>query len=601
MLRRWFDLIMTNQEDLARLMTLEQGKPLAESRGEVAYGAAFIEWFAEEGKRAYGDTIPSHARDKRIVVIKQPIGVVGCITPWNFPIAMITRKVGPALAAGCTVVAKPASQTPFSALALAVLAERAGIPAGVLNVVTGSAAEIGGELTSNPTVRKISFTGSTEIGKVLMAQCAGTIKKVSLELGGNAPFIVFDDADLDAAVEGAIVSKYRNTGQTCVCANRLLVQASVYDEFADKLAAAVDALKVGSGLDAGVTQGPLIDDAAVEKVESHIRDAVSKGATVFKGGHRLGEGGGRFFAPTVLTGVTPEMIVAREETFGPVAPLFKFETEAEAIALANDTEFGLAAYFYGRDIGRVWRVAEALEYGMVGINTGLISTEVAPFGGVKESGIGREGSKVRPRGVPRGQVSLSGRSVRVRRSRIVVFRAALVELSLHWIIRCKRCTCQTDDVQMGVTSMIVGRFALATSLASVFALAAHLTAQGEGVGAAVECSVAALQQQGAGGHDHHRRQSRRGNGNAAAPSARSMATSRCPATRSTSASGSPSAGTASSTSAASAGSAARWVRSRPAWRAAMRRRRPTPDTWRAIRPGDRIAPRRSTTVIAARM
>ena len=392
-LRRWFDLIMTNQEDLARLMTLEQGKPLVESRGEVAYGASFIEWFAEEGKRAYGDTIPSHARDKRIVVIKQPIGVVGCITPWNFPIAMITRKVGPALAAGCTVVAKPASQTPFSALALAALAEDAGIPAGVFNVVTGSATEIGGELTSNPIVRKISFTGSTEIGKVLMAQCAGTIKKLSLELGGNAPFIVFEDADLDAAVEGAIVSKYRNTGQTCVCANRLLIQASVYDRFADKLAAAVDALKVGSGLDADVTQGPLIDDAAVVKVESHIRDAVAKGATVFKGGHRLGEGGGRFFAPTVLTGVTPEMIVAREETFGPVAPLFKFESEAEAIDLANRTEFGLAAYFYGRDIGRVWRVAEALEYGMVGINTGLISTEVAPFGGVKESGIGREGSK----------------------------------------------------------------------------------------------------------------------------------------------------------------------------------------------------------------
>jgi succinate-semialdehyde dehydrogenase/glutarate-semialdehyde dehydrogenase len=392
-LRRWFDLIMTNQEDLARLMTLEQGKPLIESRGEVAYGASFIEWFAEEGKRAYGDTIPSHARDKRIVVIKQPIGVVGCITPWNFPIAMITRKVGPALAAGCTVVVKPASQTPFSALALAVLSERAGIPAGVFNVVTGSATEIGGELTSNPTVRKISFTGSTEIGKVLMAQCATTVKKMSLELGGNAPFIVFDDADLEAAVEGAIISKYRNTGQTCVCANRLLVQASVYDRFAEKLAVAVDALKVGPGLDAGVTQGPLIDDAAVAKVESHIQDAVSKGATVFKGGHRVGDKGGRFFEPTVLTDVTPEMIVAREETFGPVAPLFRFESEAEAIELANRTEFGLAAYFYGRDIGRVWRVAEALEYGMVGINTGLISTEVAPFGGVKESGIGREGSR----------------------------------------------------------------------------------------------------------------------------------------------------------------------------------------------------------------
>jgi succinate-semialdehyde dehydrogenase/glutarate-semialdehyde dehydrogenase len=392
-LRRWFDAIMSNQEDLARLMTLEQGKPLVESRGEVAYGASFVEWFAEEGKRAYGDTIPSHARDKRIIVIKQPIGVVGCITPWNFPIAMITRKVAPALAAGCTVVVKPASQTPFCALALAVLAEQVGIPAGVFNVITGSAAAIGDELTTNPTVRKISFTGSTEIGKVLMAQCATTIKKMSLELGGNAPFIVFDDADLDAAVEGAIVSKYRNTGQTCVCANRLLVQSSVYDQFAAKLAAAVDRLKVGPGLDEGVTQGPLIDDAAVAKVESHIRDAVSKGATIFKGGHRTGDERGRFFEPTVLTGVTPDMIIAQEETFGPVAPLFKFESERDAIDLANRTEFGLAAYFYGRDIGRVWRVAEALEYGMVGINTGLISTEVAPFGGVKESGVGREGSK----------------------------------------------------------------------------------------------------------------------------------------------------------------------------------------------------------------
>jgi succinate-semialdehyde dehydrogenase/glutarate-semialdehyde dehydrogenase len=392
LLRKWFDLIMANQEDLARLMTLEQGKPLAESRGEVAYGAAFIEWFSEEAKRTYGDTIPSHARDKRIVVVKEPIGVVGCITPWNFPIAMITRKVGPALAAGCTAVVKPASQTPFSALALAVLAERAGIPNGVLNVITGSAAEIGGELTSNPTVRKISFTGSTAVGKVLMSQCAATVKKVSLELGGNAPFIVFDDADLDAAVEGAIVSKYRNTGQTCVCANRLLVQSSVYDDFAARLGRAVDKLKVGPGFDDGVSQGPLIDMAAVEKVESHIRDAVSKGATVAKGGKRL-QPGGRFFAPTVLTGVTPEMDVAREETFGPVAPLFRFDTEAQAVDLANRTEFGLAAYFYGRDIGRVWRVAEALEYGIVGVNTGLISTEVAPFGGMKESGIGREGSK----------------------------------------------------------------------------------------------------------------------------------------------------------------------------------------------------------------
>ena len=391
-LRKWFDLIMASQEDLAKLMTLEQGKPLAESRAEVAYGASFIEWFSEEAKRTYGDTIPSHARDKRIVVIKEPIGVVGCITPWNFPIAMITRKVGPALGAGCTVVVKPASQTPFSALALAVLAERAGVPKGVLNVVTGTATEVGGELTSNPTVRKISFTGSTAVGKVLMAQCAGTVKKVSLELGGNAPFIVFDDADLDAAVEGAIVSKYRNSGQTCVCANRFLVQGSVYDEFATRLGRAVDKLKVGPGLEDGVSQGPLIDDAAVEKVENHIHDAVSKGAKVMKAGSRV-HAGGRFFAPTVLTGVTPEMAVAREETFGPVAPLFRVETEADAVSLANRTEFGLAAYFYGRDISRVWRVAEALEYGIVGINTWLISTEVAPFCGMKESGIGREGSK----------------------------------------------------------------------------------------------------------------------------------------------------------------------------------------------------------------
>jgi succinate-semialdehyde dehydrogenase / glutarate-semialdehyde dehydrogenase len=389
-LRRWFDLLMANLDDLARLMTIEQGKPLVESRSEVAYGAAFLEWFGEEAKRTYGDTIPSHARDKRIVVIKQPVGVVGAITPWNFPIAMITRKVGPALAAGCTVVAKPASQTPFSALAIAYLGERAGIPAGVFNVVTGSATEVGGELTSNPIVRKISFTGSTEVGKLLMAQCASTMKKVSFELGGNAPFIVFDDADLDAAVEGAIVSKYRNTGQTCVCANRFLVQAGVYDEFARRLSDAVGRLKVGSGLEEGVTQGPLIDMAAVEKVESHIHDAVEKGAAIVRGGQR---GTGRFFPPTVLTGVTPNMAVAREETFGPVAPLFKFETDADAVALANDTEYGLAAYFYGRDIQRVWRVAEALEYGIVGINTGLISTEVAPFGGVKESGIGREGSK----------------------------------------------------------------------------------------------------------------------------------------------------------------------------------------------------------------
>jgi succinate-semialdehyde dehydrogenase / glutarate-semialdehyde dehydrogenase len=391
-LRRWFDLMMANQEDLARLMTLEQGKPLSESRGEVAYAAAFLEWFGEEAKRIYGDTIPPHQADKRIVVIKQPIGVVACITPWNFPLAMITRKAGPALGAGCTVVLKPATQTPFSALALAELAERAGVPKGVFNIVTGPAKEIGGELTSNPIVRKLSFTGSTEIGKLLMAQCSGTVKKLSLELGGNAPFVVFDDADLDAAVEGAIASKYRNTGQTCVCTNRVLVQDSVYDVFASKLAAAVKGLKAAPGLESGATQGPLIDDAAVEKVESHIRDAKSKGAKVLVGGARHALGG-RFFEPTILTEVTPQMAVAREETFGPVAPLFRFKTEAEAIALANDTEFGLAAYFYGRDISRVWRVAEALESGIVGINTGLISTEVAPFGGVKESGLGREGSK----------------------------------------------------------------------------------------------------------------------------------------------------------------------------------------------------------------
>ena len=391
-LRKWFDLMMENQEDLARLMTLEQGKPLTESRGEVAYAASFLEWFGEEAKRIYGDTIPGHQADKRIVVIKQPIGVVACITPWNFPLAMITRKAGPAIAAGCTVVLKPATQTPFSALALAELAERAGVPKGVFNVLTGPAREIGGELTSNPIVKKLSFTGSTEIGKVLMAQCAATIKKLSLELGGNAPFIVFEDADLDAAVEGAIASKYRNTGQTCVCTNRLLVQDSVYEVFAEKLAAAVKKLKPAFGLEAGATQGPLIDKAAVEKVESHIHDALEKGAKVLVGGHRHALGG-RFFEPTILTDVTPAMAVAREETFGPVAPLFRFKSEAEAVALSNDTEFGLAAYFYGRDIARVWRVAEALEYGIVGINTGLISTEVAPFGGVKESGLGREGSK----------------------------------------------------------------------------------------------------------------------------------------------------------------------------------------------------------------
>jgi len=391
-LRRWFDLVMANQEDLAQLMTLEQGKVLTESRGEIAYAASFIEWFGEEAKRVYGDTIPPHQADKRIVVIKEPVGVVACITPWNFPAAMIARKAGPALAAGCTVVIKPASQTPFSALALAELAERAGVPRGVLNVITGKASEIGAELASNPIVRKLSFTGSTEIGKLLMSQCSSTVKKLSLELGGNAPFIVFDDADLDAAVEGAMASKFRNTGQTCVCTNRFLVQKGIYDAFAAKLTTAVKALKVAPGVEPGAAQGPLIDDNAVKKVEEHIHDATSKGAKVLIGGQRHALGG-RFFEPTILTGVTPAMAIAKEETFGPVAPLFSFTTEAEAIAIANDTQFGLAAYFYGRDVARVWRVAEALEYGIVGINTGLISTEVAPFGGVKESGLGREGSK----------------------------------------------------------------------------------------------------------------------------------------------------------------------------------------------------------------
>ncbi len=391
-LRRWFDLMLSNQEDLAIIMTAEQGKPLAESRGEILYAASFIEWFAEEGKRLYGDTIPAHARDKRIVVIKEPIGVCAAITPWNFPSAMITRKAGPALAAGCTMVVKPATATPYSALALAELGERAGIPAGVFSVITGSSSEIGTEMTSNPIVRKLTFTGSTEVGKQLTAQCAGTMKKVSMELGGNAPFIVFDDADLDAAVDGAIASKYRNTGQTCVCTNRLLIQAGVYDQFATKLATAVAAMKVGDGLKGDVQQGPLIDEGSVQKVEEHIADAVAKGATVALGGKRH-ELGGTFFQPTILCNVTPQMLVAREETFGPVAPLFKFSTEQEAVQMANNTEFGLASYFYTRDIGRVWRVAEALEYGMVGINTGLVSTEVAPFGGVKESGVGREGSK----------------------------------------------------------------------------------------------------------------------------------------------------------------------------------------------------------------
>ncbi|NUB24918.1 NADP-dependent succinate-semialdehyde dehydrogenase [Azospirillum brasilense] len=392
-LRRWFELIMAAQEDLAVLMTLEQGKPLAEARGEVAYGASFIEWFAEEGKRVYGDVIPSFAGNKRIVVLKEPIGVVAAITPWNFPNAMITRKVGPALAAGCTIVVKPAEDTPLSTLALAELAERAGVPAGVFNIVTGSdPVAIGGELTASPIVRKLSFTGSTEVGKILMRQSADTVKKVSLELGGNAPFIVFDDADLDEAVKGALASKYRNSGQTCVCANRLLVQAGVYDAFAAKLAEAVKQIRVGNGMEAGITQGPMINGQAVEKVEELMGDALAKGAKVALGGKRHGLGG-TFFEPTILTGVTTEMRVAREEIFGPVAPLFKFETEADAIRMANDTEFGLAAYFYSRDIGRVWRVAEQLEYGMVGINEGILSTEVAPFGGIKQSGIGREGSK----------------------------------------------------------------------------------------------------------------------------------------------------------------------------------------------------------------
>ncbi|PXW22531.1 NADP-dependent succinate-semialdehyde dehydrogenase [Paraburkholderia caballeronis] len=390
-LRRWYDLMLEHADDLALILTTEQGKPLAEAKGEILYAASFIEWFAEEGKRVYGDTIPTPAADRRIVVTKEPVGVCAAITPWNFPAAMITRKVGPALAAGCPIVVKPAEATPFSALALAVLAQRAGVPAGVLNVVTGDPKAIGSELTGNPTVRKLSFTGSTPVGRLLMGQCAPTVKKVSLELGGNAPFIVFDDADLDAAVAGAIASKYRNSGQTCVCTNRFYVHDRVYDAFAKKLCDAVGQLKVGLGTDAGVTQGPLINDAAVRKVESHIEDALANGARVLVGGkrHALGHG---FFEPTVLADVTPTMKVARDETFGPLAPLFRFSSDDEVIAMANDTEFGLAAYFYSRDIGRVWRVAEALEYGMVGINTGLISNEVAPFGGVKQSGIGREGS-----------------------------------------------------------------------------------------------------------------------------------------------------------------------------------------------------------------
>ncbi|HSH41165.1 MAG TPA: NAD-dependent succinate-semialdehyde dehydrogenase, partial [Arenicellales bacterium] len=391
-LRKWFNLIMENQEDLARLMTLEQGKPLAESRGEVAYGASFIEWFAEEAKRVYGDTIHHPLPGKRIVVLKQPIGVSAAITPWNFPAAMITRKCAPALAVGCTTVVKPAEDTPLTALALADLGERAGIPPGVLNVVTGAPQAIGGELTSNPVVRKLSFTGSTEVGKLLIEQSASTVKKVSMELGGNAPFIVFDDADIDAAVEGAMASKFRNTGQTCVCANRILVQEGVYNEFAERLAEAVSGLKVGPGTEEGVNQGPLINQEALEKVEYHVRDAASKGAGVMVGGERH-ELGGTFYQPTVLRDVTRDMALNSEETFGPVAPLLSFKSEEEAVRIANDTPYGLASYFYSRDIARVWRVAESLEYGIVAINEGIFSNEVAPFGGVKESGIGREGSK----------------------------------------------------------------------------------------------------------------------------------------------------------------------------------------------------------------
>ena len=391
-LKKWFDLMIANADDLALIMTSEQGKPLAEAKGEIMYAASFIEWFAEEGKRIYGDTIPTHAGDKRIMVTKEPIGVCVAITPWNFPSAMITRKAGPALAAGCPMIVRPADLTPFSALALAELAQRAGIPGGVFQVITGRSTLIGAEFTTNPTVRKLSFTGSTEVGRKLIEQCAPTVKKVSMELGGNAPFIVFNDADLDAAVEGAIASKYRNAGQTCVCANRLYVQSGVYDAFAQKLADAVGQLHVGNGVDAGVTTGPMIDEKAVEKVEEHIADAVAKGASIKMGGkrHSLGHS---FFEPTILTNVTQDMAVAKEETFGPLAPLFKFESEDEVIGYANDTEFGLASYFYSRDIGRIFRVSEALEYGMVGVNTGLISNEIAPFGGVKQSGLGREGSK----------------------------------------------------------------------------------------------------------------------------------------------------------------------------------------------------------------
>jgi len=391
-LRRWFDLIIAHQDELARLLTREQGKSLAEARGEIVYAASFIEWFAEEAKRVYGDVIPGHARDKRIVVLKQPIGVVAAITPWNFPAAMITRKLGPALAAGCTAVLKPAAETPLSAFALGALAIEAGIPAGVINILTGKSGEIGGELTGNPLVRKLSFTGSTEIGRLLLEQCAPTIKKASMELGGNAPFIVFDDADVDAAVEGALISKFRNSGQTCVCANRLYAQAGIHDAFVERLTKRVGELKVGNGLAEGTQIGPLINEAALLKVEEHIADAQAHGARIAVGGHRHALGHG-FFEPTVMTGVTHAMLVAREETFGPFAPVIRFETEEEALKLANGTEFGLAGYFYSRDLSRVWRVAEAMECGIVGINTGIISTEVAPFGGIKQSGLGREGSK----------------------------------------------------------------------------------------------------------------------------------------------------------------------------------------------------------------
>lgn len=390
LLRRWYELMMAAQDDLGRLMTIEQGKPLAEARGEVAYGASFIEWFAEEARRAYGDVIPATQPGKRILVLRQPVGVCAAITPWNFPNAMLGRKLGPALAVGCTMVVKPASQTPYSALAMALLAERAGIPAGVINVVTGSAQAIAGELAANPTVRKLSFTGSTEIGRQLMQQCAGTIKKLSLELGGNAPFIVFDDADLEAAVNGAMIAKFRNNGQTCVCANRVFVHEQVYDDFAARLTQRVSALRVGNGLDEGIDVGPMIDDKAVAKVEQHLAEATQSGARVLTGGQRLQ---GNFFTPTVLTDVNCTMQVAVEETFGPIAPLIRFRNEDEVIRLANDTEFGLASYFYTRDLSRSWRVAEQLEYGMVGVNTGLISTAEAPFGGVKQSGLGREGSK----------------------------------------------------------------------------------------------------------------------------------------------------------------------------------------------------------------